>query len=34
MNIRIGWLMQLVEQITPLFEKIGYQIPVVKVSVG
>jgi len=34
MNIREEWLMQAVEQIKPIFERMGYQVPAVKVSVG
>jgi hypothetical protein len=34
MNIREEWLMQAVEQIKPIFERMGYQVPTVKVSVG
>jgi len=34
MNIREEWLMQAVEQIKPIFERMGYQVPPVKVSVG
>jgi hypothetical protein len=34
MNIREEWLMQAVEQIKPIFERTGYQVPPLKVSVG
>ena len=34
MNIREEWLMQAVEQIKPIFDRMGYQVPPVKVSVG
>jgi len=32
--IREQWLMQAVEYLAPLFEKAGYAIPIVKVSIG
>ena len=31
---RESWLMEAVEQIKPIFERMGYQVPLVKVSVG
>ena len=35
MNLsRESWLMEAVEQIKPIFERMGYQVPLVKVSVG
>ena len=32
--IREQWLMQAVERLAPLFEKAGYAVPIVKVSIG
>ena len=34
MNTREEWLMQAVEQIKPIFERMGNQVPPVKVFVG
>ena len=33
-QLRESWLMEAVEQIKPIFERMGYQVPLVKVSVG
>lgn len=33
-KLREEWLMEAVEQIRPIFERVGYQIPPVKVSIG
>jgi len=33
-KLREEWLMEAVEQIKPIFERVGYQIPPVKVSIG
>ena len=34
MNNREEWLMQAVDHIKPIFERMGYQVSAVKVSVG
>jgi hypothetical protein len=34
MNLREEWLMQAVDQIKPIFENKGYQVPPIKVSIG
>jgi len=33
-KLREEWLMEAVEQIRPIFERVGYQVPPVKVSIG
>ena len=33
-KLREVWLMEAVEQIRPIFEQVGYQVPRVKVSIG
>jgi SprT-like family len=33
-HLRESWLMEAVEQLKPIFERMGYQVPPVKVSVG
>ena len=33
-KLREEWLMEAVEQIRPIFERAGYQVPPVKVSIG
>ena len=33
-HLRESWLMEAVEQIKPIFERMGYEVPLVKVSVG
>ena len=33
-KLREEWLMETVEQIKPIFEQVGYQVPRVKVSIG
>lgn len=33
-KLREEWLMEAVEQIKPIFERVGYQIPPVRVSIG